>query len=260
MKMKRLFSALLPCALVFMGIQGCSDDNNGEIPDKEVICTMDFRSVFVYVEDQSGNPFLLDSICSIYGGEALIAQKVDPEVYANISVEDGYGYPVIDDSHQKIFKGLTDSVEFKGFLGGMEVVSGYVVVTADECHVSSPESDRVLVADFELIACTEEFRTNMVLVKDSEGNPYLLDSISSTFGDNVLIAEKISPESIFEGSEGYYPVVDDGSRALFVEEPGTVTFKGFKAGKEVVTGDVEVTADLCHIQMFETIPTFTVQE
>lgn len=252
-----LLSFMLPCLLVMMSTQSCDDVKLNN--EKEVLCTMDFRSVFVFVEDTEGNPFLLDSIRSAFDGEELIAQGIDPSVYSNFPPEEPFGYPVVDDTWQEFFKGRTEDVEFKGFRNGEEVVSGLVKVTADECHVSSPESDQVLVASYiEPVFCTEEFRTISVFVKDNSGNPYALDSITTTWNDEVLIAEKVSNE--YRVSEGVYFVIDDSLQKLFENKTDSVLFKGFKEQKEVVSGMVKVGADRCHVYSPEEMKTFVVSE
>ncbi len=252
-----LLSFMLPCLLFMMGAQGCDDVKLNN--QKEVLCTMDFRSVFVFVEDTEGNPFFLDSIRSTFDGKELIAQGIDFSVYFDLSTETPFGYPVVDDSWQELFKGRTEEVEFKGFRNGEEVVSGLVKVTADECHVSSPESDQVLIASYiEPVACTEEFRTICVYVKDKSGNPYALDSLTTTWNNEVLVAEKVSNE--YAVKEGVYPVINDALQKLFENKTDSVLFKGFKDDKEVVSGMVKVGADRCHVYSPEEMRTLVVLE
>lgn len=256
-----LQTGLLSCLVLMMGFQACdnSNDNNG----KEVFCTADFRSVVVFVEDEQGHPFLLDSISATFENEELTAMAIDSSHYAHYPEGTPYGYPVITDQWQEFFQNRTEVVNFKGYKNGKEVVSGDIKVTADECHVSSPESDQVLVAVYEYeneepVFCTEEFRTQFVFVKDKSQNPFVLDSVSTTWNDEVLFAEKV--ESEYAIQHGAYPVIDDSVQKLFENKSDTVLFKGFVNNVEVVSGKVPVSADRCHINMPDEPATLIVSE
>jgi len=251
-------------AFTFLGLQACADTNVKLNPEDDgVICTYDFRTVHAYVADADGNGILLDSVRTTWGKEELIAKAIDASVYDNFPENEPYPYPVVDDAWQKDFKSKEEVVVFTGYKDGMEVVTGELKITADECHVSTMESDKVLIGEVpSQVACTEVFMILMAYVKDKDGEPYLLDSISSTWNDKILIAEKIdnSQADFYPASEGLYPVVDDGSRSYFIDKTETVEFRGFKNNKQVVSGQMKVSADICHIQSVEEIPTFVVSE
>lgn len=256
---KNLFGGLAFFLLSMAGIQSC---DNVEYA-KEVMCTDIFSSVMVYVEDLDGNGFVLDSVRSVWGDKELIATSLDTSLYARFPKDEAFPYPVVNDNWQKEFRGKTETVIFTGYKNGNEVVSGEVKVTADECHISSPESSKVFTATYSgQVMCTEEFISLIIYVKDKSGNPFLLDSICSTWGDSILIAGRVDESymEFYQTGEGRYPIVDDTSFSYFIDKIETIEFKGFKNDKQVVSGQMKVTADRCHIRSVEEAPTFIVSE
>ena len=93
------------------------------------------------------------------------------------------------------------------------------------------------------IICTEIFASVMVTVKDTNGNPVVLDEYYTI---REKTGEKISrPGSIPEN--GMYVVVDDNFIGELKKSYEGFRFIGKKNGVEVVNEIYEVQGDCCHV-------------
>lgn len=103
--------------------------------------------------------------------------------------------------------------------------------------------------DCEKTACTEEFRTILVSIKDQNQNPIALDSfevINLQNGNKMTVSLSASGFEMAQQS-GQYPLVNDLS--LKTNQERQVQFKGFIDNQEVINSTYKVSTDCCHINL-----------
>lgn len=132
--------------LLFTFFTQCSNDNQPRSAEDctNVICTQNFITLFITVEDKSGVKIPLDSFEVT---ETTTAKVLTPEYTAQefqIFRQQG-SYPLYDDSYMAEHQNKERLLTFKGFIDAMTVVSGNYVVAADCCHVSLISGDEVLL-------------------------------------------------------------------------------------------------------------------
>ncbi len=103
------------------------------------------------------------------------------------------------------------------------------------------------------VACTEEYRTITISVKDKEGKPVVLDEIKVVILPN---GEDITPDitsSEYEwmGENGVYPLFSDKYVMKYRNKKVDLNLKGYVDGDVVVDSDYTVGADCCHILLIE---------
>ena len=132
--------------LAFTFFTQCSNDNQtGSGKDcTSVICTQNFVTLFITVEDNSGVKIPLDSfeVTETATGAVLTPEYTVQEF--QMFREQG-SYPLYDDSFKSEHQNMERLITFKGFIDAMNVVSGNYVVAADCCHVSLISGDEVLI-------------------------------------------------------------------------------------------------------------------
>lgn len=112
------------------------------------------------------------------------------------------------------------------------------------------------------IMCTEEFRSIMVEVKNSKGEPYQLDSYETVKlpeGEKIILRNDIGQDSVFRAL-GQYPVLTDGERKLVAKNGTEIQLTGSKNGKEVVKRTFVIGNDCCHIILVSGDTIIVVQE
>jgi hypothetical protein len=92
--------------------------------DDEVICTMEFRSITIQVNNR-----ILDSFHT--------QREATGETYRfeNWNVGTSNMYPVITDSLHGLLRNRSERFRFRGFSGGSMVVDEPLVLGGDACHV-----------------------------------------------------------------------------------------------------------------------------
>ena len=107
------------------------DDNSGDCDN--IACTAIFIRINVTVVDENQDPVALDAfeVINTQNGQDMTIE-LSPSEFEGAQ-EFGL-YPLIEDG----VLGLNQErdVEFRGFIGGEEVVSGNYTVGTDCCHVS----------------------------------------------------------------------------------------------------------------------------
>ncbi len=101
----------------------------------------------------------------------------------------------------------------------------------------------------ENIACTEEFITISVYIKDDLDNPVALDSIKVTISENGNdITREINDfEWQLFRQNGAYPLFGDEFVKDYQNIELELNFKGFINDLEVVSSNFIVGADCCHV-------------
>ena len=99
------------------------------------------------------------------------------------------------------------------------------------------------------IACTEEFLTITVQIKDNVANPVALDGIKVTISENGNdITREISDlEWQLFRQNGTYPLFGDESAKDYQNMELEINFKGFINDLQVVSSNFIVGADCCHV-------------
>ena len=103
------------------------------------------------------------------------------------------------------------------------------------------------------IACTEEYRTITISVKDQEGKAVALDDFQ------VVILPRgadITPDTGSSDYEwmminGVYPLFSDKYSMEYRDKKLEINFKGYVENRLVVDSDYTVGADCCHVLLFE---------
>ncbi|MCM4152845.1 hypothetical protein DHD05_14710 [Arenibacter sp. N53] len=103
------------------------------------------------------------------------------------------------------------------------------------------------------VACTEEYRTITISVKDQEGNVVVLNEFK------VVVLPKgadITPDTSSGDYEwmiinGVYPLFSDKYSMEYRDKKIEINFKGYVEDRLVVDSDYTVGADCCHVLLFE---------
>ncbi len=109
-------------------------------------------------------------------------------------------------------------------------------------------------------ACTEEFRTITVTIKDSENNPVALDSFKVTNLENGddLSRELNNAEFGAMREIGVYPLFGDEYARDFRNREVEINFKGYINNQELINSDYKVGADCCHVMLISGDPEISI--
>ncbi|MCW5898633.1 MAG: hypothetical protein KIT10_05130 [Flavobacteriales bacterium] len=120
----------------------CRYDKPGDCP-KDIICTMDFRSVGVQVTDTAGAPVVLDSTRTIHLAHgAVVLRSSGPEPFPA-----GSWYAVLTDNHMSFTDTKGRDFRFEGFLGGARKAQALFRIRHDCCHVDKVSGPEVIVVE-----------------------------------------------------------------------------------------------------------------
>jgi len=109
-------------------------------------------------------------------------------------------------------------------------------------------------------ACTEEFRTITVTIKDPENNPVVLDSFKVTNLENGddLTRELNNTEFEAMREKGSYPLFGDEYARDFSNMEVEINFKGYIDDQEIINSDYKVGADCCHVILISGDPEISI--
>ncbi|WP_339835904.1 hypothetical protein [uncultured Maribacter sp.] len=99
-------------------------------------------------------------------------------------------------------------------------------------------------------ACTQNYKTIGVTIKDSFGVKIVLDSytvIDMATKEDLTISYSNEEFENYRDT-GYYPIFSDAFRVQYQNSKATISFKGYISDNEVVTEDFIVGADCCHVR------------
>ncbi|MDO6471738.1 hypothetical protein [Maribacter sp. 1_MG-2023] len=117
--------------------------------------------------------------------------------------------------------------------------------------VACNDKDNADQQDCSETACTLNFVTITVSVKDASGEAIALDSyevIDTETGKNI--AEEFKGEEYkYLKEQGFYPILSDANRVQYQNSTATLTFKGVIDNEEVINETYEVGADCCHVSL-----------
>ncbi len=97
---------------------------------EDVICTMEFRTVSVKVNDQNNNFVKLDDYYTIRTGTGDTIRNHT----SSLIIPDNY--IVLTDGYRKKMENQTDVFRFVGVLNGNIVVDQPMTISADCCHIT----------------------------------------------------------------------------------------------------------------------------
>lgn len=136
--MKFFHLTFLVC--LFLLFQSCSEKDkacNG-------ICSEEYRTIVVNIENNQGDPVLLDSFKVVdLGNGSDITLQLD-DWTRDYQRERGI-YPIFSDKYVREYRQLQAQIKFTGFIDGQEVVSEIYKVAVDCCHVVHLAGDLELV-------------------------------------------------------------------------------------------------------------------
>jgi len=97
------------------------------------------------------------------------------------------------------------------------------------------------------IACTLDFRTEAVIIKDQNQNPVALDSfqVFNLENNQNMTIYLLGQELDLARQEGTYPLVNDLS--LDINEIVEIQFRGFIGANQIVTENYTASSDCCHV-------------
>ena len=103
------------------------------------------------------------------------------------------------------------------------------------------------------MACTEEYRTISISVKDKEGKVVALDEFKVVILSN---SQDITPDITSSGYDwmvknGIYPLFSDKYSREYINKELEINFRGYIESRLVVDLDYTVGADCCHVLLIE---------
>jgi len=109
------------------------------------------------------------------------------------------------------------------------------------------------------LACTEELIQVTTQVQDMDGNHIELDSTKTFTTEGIEIFKYNSSEN---GNENilFYPVISDLEIESISRNGSNFTFKGWKSGQEIATGEFLVGKDCCHIEKLDGLDVIVVDQ
>ncbi|HTN46880.1 MAG TPA: hypothetical protein VL098_11080 [Flavipsychrobacter sp.] len=124
-----------------------SDKKNSTCGGKDVICTMDFRTITLSVLNVDSTPKQLDSFYSAFSGSDNIILDSKDISAEQLQMMQRYGsYPVISDAQRdKLSSGKNTAVYFVGYQDGIKVMEHSLVVTHDCCHIQLKSENKPVV-------------------------------------------------------------------------------------------------------------------
>lgn len=120
-----------------------------------------------------------------------------------------------------------------------------IVLLVSNCNDSDVEDE----PDCADIACTQEYRTITVNVKDREGNAVALDRFSVVILPNEtdITADWSDNEIELMAKNGVYPLFSDKYSNTYRNKQIEINFKGYLDDKQVLDANYTVGADCCHV-------------
>ncbi len=117
--------------------------------------------------------------------------------------------------------------------------------------VTCNDKDEITLQDCTMVACTQNFVTLTVSVKDTSGAAIVLESyeiIDNISGKNLADDFNDDENQHFK-EQGLYPILSDANRVQYQNSTATITFKGYISNEEVINEELVVGADCCHVSL-----------
>lgn len=109
-------------------------------------------------------------------------------------------------------------------------------------------------------ACTMDFRTITLTIKNSENNPVALDSFNVTNLENGNDLTREFNNTEFEAMKevGVYPLFGDEYARDFSNKEVEINFKGYIDDQEIIDSYYKVGADCCHVILISGEPEISI--
>lgn len=124
-----------------------------------------------------------------------------------------------------------------------------IVLLLSNCKVSNVEDQ----PDCTNIACTMEYRTITVNVKDKDGGAVALDRFTVVVlpEETDITPDLTDNEMGLMRKNGVYPLFSDRYSNTYQNKQIEINFKGYIDGKQVLDANYRVGADCCHVFMLD---------
>ena len=122
---------------------GCNDDKS-DCPD--TICTQNFVTITVFINDTNANPISLDRFEVLIIESGVDITRIVSETAFEIMQQTG-AYPVFGDEYQPSFANTEVQINFKGIINDQVIVNEDYTVGADCCHVYRISGNTNIVVD-----------------------------------------------------------------------------------------------------------------
>ncbi len=131
-------------ALFVVFLFSCDNNDDGDSGCLDTVCTLEFVTILVTLEDSNQNPVVLDNFEVI---NAANGSRLETSFSASELEEAGQlgRYPLVSDGILGLNQERT--LIFSGFIGSREVVQSRYTVATNCCHVSLVSGDLELVLD-----------------------------------------------------------------------------------------------------------------
>ena len=130
---KRIAQSFL-IGILFLAISSCKTNDSCE----DIACTLIFISESVKVIDQNDNPVALDDFQVInIGTNENITRQLSTEEF-QMAQQLG-SYPLVSDLD--VEPQQTIEIQFQGFQSGTQIITENYTVSADCCHIGTPEGN-----------------------------------------------------------------------------------------------------------------------
>jgi len=103
------------------------------------ICTEEFRTVSLQIQDSDGNPVLLDDFYTFYDSRKKFEYTLD-----DFDAEEGI-YPVLTDAELDEIEKEGTTLIFVGEKDGANIVEHQMVIGHDCCHIQLLEGDNKII-------------------------------------------------------------------------------------------------------------------
>nr|WP_298998459.1 hypothetical protein [uncultured Allomuricauda sp.] len=133
-------AAMLLAVLLF----SCDTNDDADTGCVDAICTLEFVTILVTLEDSNQNPVVLDNfeVINAANGSRLGTSFSDSELEEARQLG---RYPLVSDGVLGLNQERT--LIFSGFIGSREMVQSQYTVATDCCHVSLVDGELQLVVD-----------------------------------------------------------------------------------------------------------------
>lgn len=130
------------CVLVLISLLGVSCDRweNDNCSDcDKALCTKEFKTIFIHVQDAVGNPLELDSF------EVRLNHNRDLLINTKSASSPVGVYPLINDGHMQKLTCQGSNVTFTAYKTGITTTTHIYEVGKDCCHVQHYEKSSLVL-------------------------------------------------------------------------------------------------------------------
>lgn len=124
----------------------------------------------------------------------------------------------------------------------------YLVAFLSPSLFSCEDDNRAPDCEFDLLMCTEEFRSISLEISDVNGNPVILDDFYTFLDSRKRFEYELDADQM---ANGIYPVFTDADLQEIEKAGTTLIFVGEIEDRNLVEHQMVIGHDCCHIQLVE---------